>query len=142
MAFQFADDLLDYTEGEDVTGKPGGSDLREHKVTLPLIAALPQMSAAQRAPVDALFANSGPDDTEIAEVIAIVTERGGAGGARGEGAGGGRGAGVRGGEGRGVRRRGRGGARGPPRVGGAPGARRRHRLRARPPLVTTPPQGP
>jgi len=85
MAFQVADDLLDYTEGEDVTGKPGGSDLREHKVTLPLIAALPQMSAAQRAPVDALFANSGPDDTEIAEVIAIVTECGGLEYARGKG---------------------------------------------------------
>ena len=41
MAFQVADDLLDYTEAESVTGKPSGNDLREHKVTLPLIAALP-----------------------------------------------------------------------------------------------------
>ena len=41
MAFQIADDLLDYTEDEAVTGKPSGLDLREHKVTLPLIAALP-----------------------------------------------------------------------------------------------------
>ena len=40
MAFQIADDILDYTEDESVTGKPGGLDLREHKVTLPLIAAL------------------------------------------------------------------------------------------------------
>src|SRR2546430_12572610 len=34
MAFQIADDLLDYTEAETVTGKPSGLDLREHKVTL------------------------------------------------------------------------------------------------------------
>ena len=42
MAFQVADDILDYTETSSVTGKPSGLDLREHKVTLPLIAALPE----------------------------------------------------------------------------------------------------
>jgi octaprenyl-diphosphate synthase len=77
MAFQLADDLLDYTETESVTGKPSGNDLREHKVTLPLIAALPSMSAAQRAPVDALFESAVPDDAQIAEVVGIVTECGG-----------------------------------------------------------------
>ncbi len=77
MAFQVADDLLDYTEVESVIGKPSGNDLREHKVTLPLIAALPQMSRAQRATVDGLFANPTPHDTEIADVVAIVTECGG-----------------------------------------------------------------
>lgn len=77
MAFQLADDLLDYTETESVTGKPSGNDLREHKVTLPLIAALGGMSAAQRAVVDALFENAVPDDVQIAEVVQIVTECGG-----------------------------------------------------------------
>lgn len=77
MAFQVADDLLDYTEVESVTGKPSGNDLREHKVTLPLIAALPQMSPAQRKRVDTLFGNKLPDDAEIADVVAIVTECGG-----------------------------------------------------------------
>jgi octaprenyl-diphosphate synthase len=77
MAFQVADDMLDYTETETVTGKPSGSDLREHKVTLPLIAALPLMSAAQRRTVDALFAAPVPDDAVIAEVIAIATQCGG-----------------------------------------------------------------
>lgn len=77
MAFQVADDLLDYTEAESVTGKPSGNDLREHKVTLPLIAALPQMSAAQRARVQALFESPVPDDGEIADVVGIVTECGG-----------------------------------------------------------------
>ena len=77
MAFQIADDLLDYTEAETVTGKPSGNDLKEHKVTLPLIAALPLMTAAQRARVETLFANPTPDDQEIADVVAIVTECGG-----------------------------------------------------------------
>jgi len=77
MAFQVADDLLDYTEPESVTGKPGGNDLREHKVTLPLIAALPHMSPAQRARVDALYANPVPEDGEIFDVVGIVTECGG-----------------------------------------------------------------
>lgn len=77
MAFQVADDLLDYTAQEAVTGKPSGNDLKEHKVTLPLIAALPRMSAAQRARVDALFADPVPGDAAIAEVVGIVSEAGG-----------------------------------------------------------------
>jgi octaprenyl-diphosphate synthase len=77
MAFQVADDLLDYTEQEAVTGKPSGNDLREHKVTLPLITALPRMSRAQRERVDRLFADPTPGDAGIAEVVGIVTECGG-----------------------------------------------------------------
>jgi octaprenyl-diphosphate synthase len=77
MAFQVADDLIDYTEQEAVTGKPSGNDLKEHKVTLPLIAALPRLSRAQRQQVDALFADPTPSDAAIAEVVGIVTESGG-----------------------------------------------------------------
>ena len=77
MAFQVADDLLDYTEDPSVTGKPTGLDLREHKVTLPLIYVLPRLSPAARARVDALFAADEPDDRDITEVIGIVKEYGG-----------------------------------------------------------------
>ena len=77
MAFQVADDLLDYTEQEAVTGKPSGNDLKEHKVTLPLIAALPLMSVAQRRQIDALFADPTPSDASIAEVVGIVSDCGG-----------------------------------------------------------------
>lgn len=77
MAFQIVDDILDYTEDESVTGKPGGLDLREHKVTLPLIAALPRVSAAGRGRIDELFATETPSDGLISDVIAIVSEVGG-----------------------------------------------------------------
>jgi octaprenyl-diphosphate synthase len=60
-----------------MTGKPTGLDLREHKVTLPLIAALRDMPAAARGRVDALFTAATPSDEQIADVIAIVTEQGG-----------------------------------------------------------------
>jgi octaprenyl-diphosphate synthase len=77
MAFQVADDLLDYTSEESVTGKPCCLDLREHKVTLPLIHALRGMPAAGRREVDALFHTAEPEDARIASVIELVAERGG-----------------------------------------------------------------
>jgi octaprenyl-diphosphate synthase len=82
MAFQVADDILDYTETASVTGKPAGLDLREHKVTLPLIAALPKLSPAGRAMVDALFASEEPSDEQIHGVVGLVTEAGGIDAAR------------------------------------------------------------
>jgi octaprenyl-diphosphate synthase len=85
MAFQIADDILDYVEESSVTGKPSWLDLREHKVTLPLIAALRTMPAAHRARVDALFATADPSDELVADVVAIVVDAGGIDYARREG---------------------------------------------------------
>ena len=77
MAFQITDDLLDYREEKETTGKPSGLDLREHKVTLPLIHALRQMSPAARKEVEGLFARDGASDDQIASVVAIVGDNGG-----------------------------------------------------------------
>jgi len=77
MAFQVADDLLDYTEAAATTGKPTGLDLREHKVTLPLIAALRDLSRAGRQRVDDLFRTAEPTEDQIAAVVEVVREAGG-----------------------------------------------------------------
>jgi len=79
MAFQITDDLLDYTEPEAVTGKPSGLDLHEHKVTLPLIAALARMPAegGGRKLVAQLMETPEPSDDLVADVIRLVEGAGG-----------------------------------------------------------------
>ena len=75
MAFQIVDDLLDFTGDEADTGKPAGLDLREHKVTLPLIHALPQMSSAERAQVEELMDAPEPGERQISLVVGAVAGR-------------------------------------------------------------------
>ncbi|PYO45464.1 MAG: hypothetical protein DMD72_15280 [Gemmatimonadetes bacterium] len=77
MAFQITDDLLDYREEKETTGKPSGLDLREHKVTLPLIHALREMPATSRKQVERLFDSETASDEGIAAVVGIVGENGG-----------------------------------------------------------------
>ncbi len=76
-AFQIIDDLLDFTSDATITGKPAGLDLREHKITLPLIHVLPRLSRGERAVVDELFANPDPRGDQVSAVIGIVADRGG-----------------------------------------------------------------
>jgi octaprenyl-diphosphate synthase len=77
MAFQIADDLLDYTGTEAVTGKPTGHDLRERKVTLPLVGAMGSADASEEAEIRDFFTRVDPTDEEIAHIVRIVTDRGG-----------------------------------------------------------------
>ena len=77
MAFQIADDLLDYAGVEEVTGKPSRQDLRERKVTLPLVAAMAAASESEKEEVVAFFAGGEPTDEEIDRLIRIVRARGG-----------------------------------------------------------------
>jgi octaprenyl-diphosphate synthase len=77
MAFQVVDDILDYIGTEDATGKPSGHDLREHKVTLPLIAALGEFDREERLAVNALFADPEPDDGLVLRVVEATAARGG-----------------------------------------------------------------
>lgn len=78
MAFQVADDLLDFTGTEEETGKPTGHDLRERKVTLPLVGALPHCTASEMEEIRAFFTgDTEPDDDGIARIIEITETRGG-----------------------------------------------------------------
>jgi octaprenyl-diphosphate synthase len=77
MAFQIADDLLDYNETEAVTGKPAGHDLREHKMTLPLIHAMESMNAPARREVETFFADPDPTDGGIERMVELVQTHGG-----------------------------------------------------------------
>ncbi len=77
MAFQIADDLLDYTASEAQTGKPTGHDLREHKVTLPLVYALQHVEPTELKVIRDLFDDAEPDDGAIGRVMEIVEARGG-----------------------------------------------------------------
>ncbi|MFC1662060.1 polyprenyl synthetase family protein [Gemmatimonadota bacterium] len=77
MAFQIADDILDYVGSEEETGKPVGHDLREKKVTLPLVGALKAASPGTEAEITKFFTGIDPADKEIARIVALVTELGG-----------------------------------------------------------------
>ena len=77
MAFQIADDLLDYTGSEAITGKPTGHDLREHKMTLPLIHAMQHMKAGERRDIENFFADPEPTDRGIEHVIELVERHNG-----------------------------------------------------------------
>ncbi len=77
MAFQIADDLLDYTGSEAVTGKPTGHDLRERKVTLPLVGAMGNVSDVESREIRDFFTLVEAAEEEIDRVIEIVHDRGG-----------------------------------------------------------------
>lgn len=77
MAFQIADDLLDYTGTEAVTGKPTGHDLRERKVTLPLVHALGRVDDSEEREIRSFFTRVDPTDQEIERIVEIVVGQGG-----------------------------------------------------------------
>ena len=77
MAFQIADDLLDYTGTEAVTGKPTGHDLRERKVTLPLIDAFSRATDAEEGEIRSFFTRVDPSDADIGRMVEIVVAKGG-----------------------------------------------------------------
>ncbi|WP_072994363.1 polyprenyl synthetase family protein [Pseudozobellia thermophila] len=75
MAFQIKDDLFDY--GEDKIGKPTGIDIKEQKMTLPLIYTLNHCSKSERRWLINSIKNHNKDKKRVKEVIAFVKDRGG-----------------------------------------------------------------
>ncbi len=76
IAFQIRDDLLDY-ESTGLTGKAPGNDIKEKKITLPLIYALEQSSYLKRRHILGIVKSKKKSKTEITEVISFVSEYGG-----------------------------------------------------------------
>lgn len=72
IAFQLQDDLLDYTASEKELGKPVLSDLREGKLTLPLILSLPDTTRAERKLVETVLHEEGFGNVSADEILEIV----------------------------------------------------------------------
>ncbi len=75
MAFQIKDDLFDY--GEEKIGKPTGIDIKEQKMTLPLIHVLNICSNAEKKWLINSIKNHNKDKKRVKKVIAFVKENGG-----------------------------------------------------------------
>jgi len=75
IAFQIKDDLFDF--GLDDVGKPVGNDIKEKKMTLPLIHALSTVDKSQKRKIINLVKNHNEDPEKVAEVINFVKINGG-----------------------------------------------------------------
>jgi octaprenyl-diphosphate synthase len=74
IAFQLMDDILDYISSEEEFGKPVGKDLREGKITLPLIYFLSDCNKADVDELQDLFKNHDAKDEDYQRLIAMVRE--------------------------------------------------------------------
>jgi len=75
IAFQIKDDLFDY--GNDVIGKPTGNDLKEKKLTLPLIYTLNNLNPQEKRKVIYIIKNENRNPEKIKYVLQKVIEAGG-----------------------------------------------------------------
>ncbi len=72
MAFQLVDDVLDFTAREKVLGKPVGGDLREGKVTLPLVYALECASSEERRLVERVLRERSYQEAPFEAILSLL----------------------------------------------------------------------
>ena len=72
MAFQLVDDILDFTSTEKILGKPAGNDLREGKITLPLIYALEKAQLEDRNSVESILSDGNYENVPFMQVLQIL----------------------------------------------------------------------
>ncbi len=76
IAFQIVDDLLDYKGKQSIVGKPVGADLKENKITLPLILSLEKASGGEKRTIRNLL-KKGASDKDVQRIIAFCENNGG-----------------------------------------------------------------
>jgi octaprenyl-diphosphate synthase len=70
------DDILDFTSTEKILGKPAGNDLREGKITLPMIYALENPSRDERQSVEAVVTDGNYDQVPFMRIRRILEDHG------------------------------------------------------------------
>jgi octaprenyl-diphosphate synthase len=76
LAFQLIDDILDFTSSEQKLGKPVGNDLREGKVTLPVIYMLQMCTAEESRRVARILQDGGFQNVAFAEILEMAERYG------------------------------------------------------------------
>lgn len=76
IAFQIKDDIFDY-QRKGVLGKPTGNDIKEKKITLPLLHVLNEADRAERKRILRLIKRKNNSSAVVEELIQLVTEKGG-----------------------------------------------------------------
>ena len=76
IAFQIVDDVLDYTSTAEKSGKQTGNDLREGKVTLPLIYTLTYLEKRERDTLEHLFKNGMASERDYLRILELVQDNG------------------------------------------------------------------
>jgi octaprenyl-diphosphate synthase len=72
MAFQLVDDILDFTSTEKILGKPAGNDLREGKITLPMIYALKNATPDERQAIETVMADGNYEQVPFMRVLHVL----------------------------------------------------------------------
>ncbi|MES2201357.1 MAG: polyprenyl synthetase family protein [candidate division FCPU426 bacterium] len=83
VVFQLVDDLLDLTAAPEKLGKPNGHDLREGKLTLPVLRALSVCGKLERSRMQEILLKNEISDQDLSLVFAFIREHGGLDYARG-----------------------------------------------------------
>ncbi len=77
MAFQIKDDIFDYISNANIIGKPTGNDIKEKRITLPLINVLSKVPNSERKAILKLVKKQRLHKDEIAKIIDFVIGKGG-----------------------------------------------------------------
>jgi octaprenyl-diphosphate synthase len=72
LSFQLIDDVLDFTSSEEVLGKPTGNDLREGRVTMPLIYLLQRCTQEEAQKVKPVLAEGGFNSLRFSEILDLI----------------------------------------------------------------------